>query len=306
MKNLFIFTIAVTLSFAACQQSTSNKTPDSKPMYNLDIQGHRGARGLMPENTIPAFKKALDLRVTTLELDLSVTGDGHLIVSHEPWISAEICQDKSGNTISEESKSQLNVFQMTYNEVRSYDCGSKVNERFPEQQKISVGKPLLENMIKEAEAYGEGIGYTNFGYNIEIKSMPQGDELYHPVPSEFSDLVYSTLDSLLAWDRVTIQSFDFRVLKYFNRTYPDVSLVALIENDNSWEENIKELGFNPEIYSPYYKLLSKRTVTEIQQEGIKVIPWTVNTAGEMNELIDWGVSGIITDYPNIAVNLMKK
>lgn len=305
MKTILTLVILSVL-FAACKPSDSSNIVDDKPEFNLDIQGHRGARGLMPENTIPAFKKALELGVSTLELDLSVTGDGQLIVSHEPWISSEICQEQSGKAISSAQESLLNIFQMTYDEVRSYDCGLKVNERFPEQQKMAVSKPLLLDMVNEVEAYGREIEHVGFRYNIEIKSMPQGDEVFHPVPSDFSDLVYTTLDTLLDWDRVTIQSFDFRVLQYFNQTYPEVSLAALIENEDPWEKNIRELGFNPEIYSPYFKQLTKNSVAEMQQEGIQVIPWTVNTADEMNELIEWGVTGIITDYPNIAVNLTKK
>ncbi|MFZ9044633.1 MAG: glycerophosphodiester phosphodiesterase family protein [Cyclobacteriaceae bacterium] len=287
--------------FASCRQSQPSDELHKK--IGLDIQGHRGARGLMPENTLPAFKKALDLKVNTLELDLSVTKDGQLVVSHEPWISPEICLSQEGEEISEHQNRQFNIFQMTYEEVRSYDCGSKQHERFPEQERHASYKPLLVDMVKESEAYGEEIGYQDFNYNIEIKSRPQGDTIFHPVPAEFSDLVYSTIGSLLSWDRVTIQSFDFRVLRYFNENYPEVQLVALVENQDSWEVNIEKLGFTPKIYSPYYKSLRKEDLEAIQAAGMEVVPWTVNTAEEMTQLIEWGVDGIITDYPNIAVNL---
>jgi glycerophosphoryl diester phosphodiesterase len=270
-----------------------------------DIQGHRGARGLLPENTIPAFKKALDLGVTTLELDLCVTGDGQLIVSHEPWLSPEICLTPEGEEIPEELNMKLNVYQMKYDEIRNYDCGSKNHERFPDQEKLKTFKPLLIDMILEVEQYGSSIEFTDFNYNIEIKSQPEGDSIFHPIPSVFSDMVYASLDTLLDWNRITIQSFDFRVLRYFHDTYHDVSLAALVEEGSAWNQHIDTLGFTPEIYSPYFKLLTQQSIAEMQQSGMEIIPWTINSKADMKQFIEWGVDGIITDYPNIALDLIK-
>jgi glycerophosphoryl diester phosphodiesterase len=303
MKKWVYFLFIGLMAFTAITVSIDEQSEEDQMSNDLDIQGHRGARGLLPENTIPAFKKALDLKVSTLELDLAVTGDGQLIVSHEPWISPEVCLAQGGEEIPHDQDRKLNIFRMTYEEVKSYDCGSKEHDRFLQQEKIVAYKPLLTDMIQTSEAYGDEIGYTEFNYNIEIKSLPQGDKIYHPVPSEFSDLVYSTVGSLLSWERVTIQSFDFRVLQYFNEKYPDVQLVALVENLDSWQSNIEALGFTPDVYSPYFKHLTQDNIPAIQEAGMKVVPWTVNTAEEMNQLIEWGVDGIITDYPNIAVNL---
>ena len=190
---------------AACQTRTGQKKPAGlSPARQVDIQGHRGARGLLPENTIPAFKKALDLGVTTLELDLCVTGDGQLIVSHEPWISPNICRSPDGEDIPPEQDMQFNIYRMDYDQIRQYDCGSKPYGRFPDQQKIPVSKPLLTDMIAAVRAHGHKIGYTDFGYNIEIKSQPQGDDLFHPRPAVFSEMVYRALDTLTGWEQVTI------------------------------------------------------------------------------------------------------
>lgn len=266
----------------------------------FDVQGHRGARGLMPENTIPAFLLALDSGVTTLEMDLAITKDKQVIVSHEPWMSAAFCLDSLGNTIKEKDEKKFNIYKMTYAQVRKFDCGTKVNDRFPEQQKMKVEKPLLRDVILTVEKHIKNKTRYEVDYNIEIKSEKDGDNKFHPRPAEFSDMVYNLIDQYLPWDRVVIQSFDFRVLKYWHEKYPEVRLAALVENLNTVDENIKQLGFRPSIYSPDYKLLSKGEIKYIHGLGMRVIPWTVNDEKEMQELKTWGVDGIITDYPNRA------
>jgi glycerophosphoryl diester phosphodiesterase len=137
-------------------------------------------------------------------------------------------------------------------------------------------------------------------YNIEIKSSPEGDGIYHPNPAEFSDKVYELIDANIEWDRVNIQSFDFRVLKYYHQKYPDVTLAMLITDASQSQTQLKELGFQPEIYSPYFVALKKDIVQDLKQIGMKVIPWTVNTTEQMENLLDMGVDGIITDFPNLA------
>ena len=189
---------------------------------------------------------------------------------------------------------------MTYEEISRFDCGSQGNSRFPEQQKMVTRKPLLSDVIATAERYMKGNTGFEFDYNIEIKSTEDGDGIYHPSPEEFSDIVYNLIDQYLPWERVVIQSFDFRVLQYFHRQYPDVRLAALIENTRSIETNLGALGFIPEIYSPYFMLLSKKAVDELHERGLRVIPWTVNDKDKMLELQKWGVDGLITDYPNRA------
>ena len=303
-RNYHFIILSILIACTPAKQMNEEKTTETPTP--LDIQGHRGARGLMPENTIPAFKKALDLGVTTLELDLGVTKDGQLVVTHEPWISAEICLDREGNELPEDTGMKLNIYQMTYEEVASYDCGGKAHPRFPDQKRLPAVKPRFVDMVVAVEAYAKEIEHPGFNYNIEIKSMPQGDNLFHPTPANFSDLVYQTIDSLLSWDRITIQSFDFRVVQYFHETYPDVTLALLIENQLGWKQNLDSLGFDPQIYSPYFQLITQADIDSIHQRNIKVIPWTINTEEDMQRLIDWGVDGIITDYPNIAVGLTRQ
>jgi glycerophosphoryl diester phosphodiesterase len=295
--------LAILFSFTVSAQYSTPK---------FDVQGHRGARGLMPENTIPAFLMALDSGVTTIELDLAVTKDRKLVVSHEPWMNHLICLDPSGNAIDSIRGMRANIFQMTYDEVYLWDCGSKGNARFPEQQKLKIGKPLLVDVIAAVETHIKSYSRYEVDYNIEIKSDPRGDNVYHPNPQEFSDLVISTLNDYLPMERVVIQSFDFRVLQYMHKQYPKIKLAALVENNKSIDANLKELGFIPQIYSPDWKLLTtdrvkylhtKKVDTIKNGKKLRVIPWTVNQLKDMKALKKMGVDGIITDYPNRAKQL---
>lgn len=289
----------------------------SKPQNpKFDVQGHRGARGLMPENTIPAFLLALDSGVTTLEMDLAITKDKQVIVSHEPWMSAAYCLDPYGKEIKEQDERKYNIFQMTYNEVKLWDCGSKGNHGFRDQKKLKIEKPLLADVIVAAENHIKNFTKYEVDYNIEIKSTQEGDRKFHPRPEEFSDLAHHTIDQYLPWDRVIIQSFDLRVLKYWHKKYPEVKLALLVENLKTIGENLSALGFVPDIYSPDYKLLDKNEVItlhsrvpsrEVKPGGksgrVRVIPWTVNDENEMTDLKAMGVDGIITDYPDRARKL---
>ena len=269
----------------------------------FDVQGHRGARGLMPENTVPAFLLALDSGVTTLEMDLAVTKDRQLVVSHEPWMNAAICQNPNGQNIKEKDEKKFNLFQMTYEQVKAWDCGSKPNEKFPQQSKLKTAKPLLREVIVAVEDHIKSFTQYEVDYNIEIKSSPAGDNKFHPKPAEFADLVYEFLDQYLPMERVVIQSFDFRVLQYLHKKHPKLRLALLIENLHSIEDNIKKLGFTPSIYSPDFTLLSKDEIKTCHRLKMRVVPWTVNEEKDMTELKQWGVDGIITDYPDCARKL---
>lgn len=266
----------------------------------FDVQGHRGARGLRPENTIPAFITALDEGVTTLEMDVVISKDKQVVVSHEPWMSAEICLDSTGKSYLQKDEKRFNIYQLNYEYIRAFDCGSKVNQRFPHQQKMPVSKPLLEDVIIAVEEHIRNYSHYEVDYNIEIKSSTEGDKKYHPAIEEFSDLVYNLLDQYLPLERVVIQSFDFRVLRYWHKTYPEIRLAALVENTRSIDTNLDDLGFKPSIYSPYYKLLNKQKVDYLHSKKIRVIPWTVNEESEMLAFKGMGVDGFITDYPDRA------
>lgn len=269
----------------------------------LDIQGHRGARGLLPENSIPAFLRALEEGVTTLELDVVITKDKQVVISHEPYMSGSICSKPDGSPVEANESQQLNIYQMTYEQVKAFDCGSRGNKRFTEQQKMATVKPLLIDMIDAVEDYLAKNNLPKVSYNIELKSSPSRDGIYHPQVNEFSDIVQRTIASKLSRERYTIQCFDFRVLQYFHKTYPEVSMVALVENRKGVKANMDDLGFIPQVYSPNFRLISKKDIAYCHEQGMKVVPWTVNTLKDMKQLVEKGVDGIITDYPDRAKEL---
>lgn len=266
---------------------------------NFDIQGHRGCRGLLPENSIEAFKKAIALGVTTLEMDVVISKDLQVVVSHEPFLSHEICLDANGNPITEENEKTYNLFQMNYSEIKACDCGNKIHPRFQEQEKLKTYKPLLTEVITFVEEYVRK-EYPNkkVYYNIETKSDASGDGIFHPNPKDFVELLLKVLETKKISDRVFIQSFDERTLQYLHTNYPNYKTVLLVENKLSIAKNLKRLGFTPDVYSPDFHLLNPRKVKELHQKNIKVIPWTINELKDIKKIKSFGVDGIITDYPN--------
>ncbi|MEL6534988.1 MAG: glycerophosphodiester phosphodiesterase family protein [Bacteroidota bacterium] len=270
---------------------------------NLDIQGHRGCRGLYPENTLAAFRHAMQLGVTTLELDVVISGDGQVVVSHEPWISGTFCTSPQGGALSEDKS--LNMYHMSYAEIQAYDCGTVQHPNFPEQKKLMATKPLLSEVLDTIEREALALGRTPLRYNIEIKSKPSTDGKFHPAPPEFSKRVYEVIETYVPWERVTIQSFDFRVLKYWNRNFPEITLAALVSQPYSVRKLQRKLGFSPAILSPYFRLINSRTVKDFQNAGIQVIPWTVNSEEDLVKVMALGVEGIITDYPDRLIKILN-
>ncbi len=300
MRNLLIF-IAL-LACVQCGQQSASEVSDEGG--SLDLQGHRGMRGLFPENSILGFLKALELGVNTLELDIVMSGDTQLVVSHEPFISSAICQYPGGRQIPKKTEKELNMYHMTYNEIKVFDCGSLFNNDFLLQEKSRISKPLLTEVLDTVEQVATAKGQL-IHYNIELKSELASEGIYHPEVAVFCQAAYQVVNDQVDWRRITIQSFDFRILRYFNKHYPEVQLALLIENELSWKLNIDSLGFKPEIYSCDYALLSAVIISELQEKNMKVIPWTVNDSLDMRQLIHWGVNGLITDYPNIALQTLK-
>lgn len=261
---------------------------------DFDWQGHRGCRGLMPENSIPGFLKALEFApVRTLELDLAVSKDGQLIVSHEPWFNSDICRLANGEAIQDGEA--LLVYQLTAAQLRAFDCGGNGNAKYPEQQKIQVWKPTLEETVA---AVREKYPDKSVRWNLEIKSKPDWDGVRTPPIDSFAQLVVREIERLGLKGQCNVQSFDVRPLQIIHQISPDQTLALLTENLWGVDANLKSLGFTPNIYSPYYQLLSEKTIRICREKGMKIIPWTVNDPADMQKLIRLGVDGIITDYPN--------
>lgn len=266
----------------------------------MDIQGHRGCRGLHPENSIPAFEKALTLNVTTLELDVVISKDHKVVVSHEPYMHHEIAIDPFGKAITQNSELLFNLYTMTYDSIRKCDCGSKTHQRFPSQQNEKVYKPLLTEIIDLAEKQSR----HKIFYNIEVKSKPEYDGVYTPKVTDYVNLVIEVIQDKGISDRVILQSFDLRALEIIKRKKIGVRLALLIDENEHLEFKLNALSFKPDIISPYFKLLTKDIVLAYQENGFQIVPWTVNTIEDIRTMIGFNVDGIISDFPNKVMALV--
>ena len=282
------------LTFAA---KCGNKMPEAITP-SLDIQGHRGCRGLMPENSIPAFLMAIELGVQTLEMDVVISGDRHVIVSHEPYFSHEFCQDPSGKEILPEEEKSHNIFQKSVAEIQRYDCGTKIHPRFPDQIKTKVYKPTLSEVFERVEPLVKEYGIDDLKYNIEIKRQPEQDGEFHPAAAEFVDLVLKEVNNFNLANRVIIQSFDAETLNVVRAKAPNITLAWLIDNNYGLEQNLTILGFTPDIYSPNFRYVDAQLIQLVRSKNLKIIPWTVNDPKDISKMISIGVDGIISDYPD--------
>jgi glycerophosphoryl diester phosphodiesterase len=266
---------------------------------SFDLQGHRGCRGLMPENTLPGFIHAVELGVTTLEMDVVISGDSMIVVSHEPWMSSEICTRPGGIDIPKADEKSLNLFKMDYAQIQGYDCGMKFVDRFPEQKKINTAKPTLKMVVRMIRSFAEDNKYPQPRFSIEIKTEPNGENIYHPGPSKYVDMVATEVKRLGIEDITILQSDDLTVLEELNkRAGHKYKISYLVEKGKNLKKNLAKLTFTPDIYSPEYNLVAAATVTDCHALGIKVIPWTINDSAVMTKLKGWGVDGGITDYPD--------
>jgi glycerophosphoryl diester phosphodiesterase len=274
----------------------------TRPPRPFDWQAHRGGRGLRPENTIPAMRHALALGVTTLEMDVAISQDKQVVLSHDPFMNADFVYRPTGQPIAKAEEKSLKLYGMPYAEIRRYDAGSHGNPKFPQQQPLLTYKPLLAEVIDSAEAYAQRHHRPAPYYNVETKTSPAGDGIFHPAPEEFVQLLLAVVAAKGIQKRVIIQSFDPRTLEIVHRTQPRLRTALLVENADGLEKNLLRLSFQPTIYSPHYKLVDKELVLACHQRTILVIPWTVNKPNEANLLIQQQVDGLITDYPNLFKN----
>jgi glycerophosphoryl diester phosphodiesterase len=272
----------------------------------FEIQGHRGARGLAPENSIEGFILALELGVDVLEMDVVITEDEQVILSHEPWISAEICLDKEGEELPSDALAmvQHNIYQMSFKEVQEFDCGTKMHPRFPEQSKMSVHKPRLSALIDSVKAYCAAQGRGLPSFNIELKHKSMGEELYHPKAERYAELVLGVTVAKGIDQNCTYQSFSLPQLQALHNTHPS-NLVLLSDENTPLHALVDELGFVPAVYSPNFNLLNESDMKYARAHQMKIIPWTVNELSDMEKLYNLGVDGIITDYPNKLIDLLE-
>ena len=267
----------------------------------IDIQGHRGCRGLLPENSLPAFEKAIDLGVNTLELDIVISQDHKVVVSHEPFMNPLICYNAKGEHIPDSLETFFNLYKMNYDEIKSFDCGSKIHPIYPNQEKLKTYKPLLSEVFDLVKTKN-----SNVKFNIEIKSEPNYYGIFTPEPKAYVKLVLEAIKKQEMLQRVNLQSFDLAILEEIKKQSPQMKVALLVEDNETIEEKLGSLSYQPEIISPYFKLLSAESVKDYQIKGFEIIPWTINKEKDMKQMILWQVDGIITDYPDRLIKLLQE
>ena len=297
----------------------------------FDLQGHRGARGLMPENTLPAFAKALEIGVTTLELDTLVTKDGVVVITHDATLNPDLVRLPGGKWLEIAANKRPAIYSLTIAELQQYDVGrlkpgTKYAERYPEQQAVD-GTPIPR--LAELFAQVRQSGNERVRFNIETKISPFERDAT-PGPEAFVDALLGVITAEKMRSRVTIQSFDWRTLKIVQQRAPDIPTVYLSAQQkfldtinaegregSAWTAglNVREFGGSVArmvkaaggaVWAPYFGDIDQAKVLDAQALGLKVIVWTVNAAADIERMLDWKVDGIISDYPNRVREAMKK
>ena len=270
------------------------------------IHGHRGCRGHLPENTIPAFFKAIDMGCHFLEMDVVITKDKEVLVSHEPWLNHEICLAPDGQVLSPENEKDYNLHEMTYAEIKQIDCGSIGHPCFPEQERMRAYKPSLRDMIDAMEWYTQQHDLLPISYNIEVKRLPEDNGIFNSNGVEFPSLIIDILKEKKVLQRSQFQSFDIKCMHIARKLAPELRLSFLVDNDKSTAENIQNLGFMPPIYGPSFQRIDADMMYYAQSNNLQVIPWTVNKKVDIYRLIKMGVAGLISDYPDRVVEVLQE
>lgn len=270
----------------------------------IDLQGHRGMRAHWPENSLLGMEEAVVAGVSTLELDVVIRSDGQPILSHEPWLSHEICLDPRGIPV-EEGDMSWNLFTMSVEALEACDCGSRGHARFPSQRPVPTTKPTLDALFEVCSA--RAVSDDRFGkvrFNIELKHRLEGEGIFHPEAAAFAQAVIDVVERHGMADRVTVQSFSAPALEAVHAARPSWSTAWLVDHAATVDAWMSQLSFVPTILSPEHVFLSGSMVAEAHALGLTVVPWTVNEAPRMRELLAMGVDGLITDDPYLARSVL--
>jgi glycerophosphoryl diester phosphodiesterase len=254
------------------------------------VHGHRGARARRPENTLPAFEYAIGQGVDALEMDMAVTKDNVIVISHDPVLRPPVCTGPADHAV---------IRTLTLAEVRQWDCGAVRNPAFSTQQPVPGTRvPTLDDVFHLAPR-------GSFDYNIETKSFPDHPE-YTPAPDEFARMVLAKIREYHLERRIILQSFDFRTLIAMRKLAPEIRLSALTESDPRDFTAIAKDAANAEIVSPMFRLVTPEKVAAAHAAGIQVVPWTANAPADWQRLIDARVDAIITDDPAELIRYLKE
>ena len=265
-----------------------------RKIQNLNpiIIGHRGARSIFPENTFRGFEYAIEIGCDSIEFDVVVTKDHHVICTHDPYINPKIHRGMDGSTLAK----KVNIYKhLTLADIKKIDCGSKLLKKYPKQQTQPKSEiPTLDEffqLINDCPLEKA----NSIKFNLEMKSFPKKKH-FGPEPKVFAQLVVDVVKKYNMQNRMTIQSFDHRTLHAIREIDSSITLAGLTEIYTLDLASLaKQLGF--EVLCPHYRLLSRKNLEKVHNLGVKVIPWTVNRPRIWEHLMKIGVDGIITDDP---------
>lgn len=293
----------------------------------LELQGHRGARGLWPENTLAAFGGALELGVSTVELDCGLTRDGVIVVTHDPELNPDLTRGADGRFLA---RTGPRIFDLTFRELESYDVGrlqpgSAYAARFPEQEPVDGERiPRLTDVLALVRARSEG----RVRVAIEVKTFPGQPELT-ATPAAFAAALERDVEATGTLAMVSIMAFDFRVLTAVQRLMPQAATVALTEQQNGgdtvglgasqpspWLGGLDPARFGNSVvrlvkatgagtWGPDYQDLNEQRIAEAHALGLRVVPWTVNATADMERLLESGIDGMTTDRPDVLRELLE-
>ena len=252
---------------------------------SVEVIAHRGGAGLYPENTIPAMLNAVKIGVTDLEFDLHVTRDGQVVVSHDPYLKG---YDK-----------KYPIYANTYADLKKLTIGNKADSKFPGRKNVATHIPLLTDLIDSVETYCHAHSLGPVNYTVEIKSAVGKDGKLSPDYKAFADACVRALSSRSLGSRLLLQCFDIRTLKYIHEKYPNIRLLYLIDKSaGTYDEAMKRLGFKPYAISPDFPLITADFVSRAHKDGMRVIPYTVDSKADAQRVAGAGVDAIITNYPD--------
>lgn len=296
--------LTVCLAGCAYPRPPAAWPPCANPVF--DTQGHRGARAYRPENTLPAMQYAIEKGVKTLEMDVSVTKDNVLVLSHDPHLLPGICLSPDGLPAPE-----VAIRSLTLKQLKEFDCGSLRNPRFPQQVTVpGTPPPTLMDVFDLAEALSNGM----IRYNIETKIAPDWDPTLTPSPEEFAALIDQAVNAAGVANRTIIQSFDSRTLVALRKRGSRVKTALLVganrkdvDKEKRFEEALGEAQrIDAEILSPEWHLVTSALVEKAHAMGISVIPWTVNNRESMHQVISANVDGLISDDVDLMMAVVQE
>ena len=311
LLSLTVATLWVGLPTSSCGQSvlSSPGTSSSHPAETHSpvrtvvtpavVHAHRGGAAEYPENTLEAMLHAVSIGVPVLEMDLHVTRDHQVVLSHDPYLQRSKFLKPDGSEIQATEQDQYAIYALPYDSLKSFDAGSRFNPQYPLRRQLRCHIPRVGELIDSVEAYTARHGLQPVSYNIEIKSWPDKDGLYTPDYRTFTDLCMEVLLSKQLGDRLIMQCFDARTLNYLHERYPQVTLSYLIESEAGvdLESQLRRLTFTPPILSPDHHLVDEAWMQQARQKDFQIIPWTVDDPEEVQRLAKLGVDALITNRP---------